>query len=115
MSILCVFIVSHSRYKESITKTTRSWKDRLFARNSQMPDQHSVEVRRHSDQGIANVSRMVDHLEIAGDGRRRTTTILHNSEDDSTPNPTERPSIEAHAPSSEDNNQAPFVGGSTSN
>lgn len=115
LSIILNFIVYDSRYKESITKTTRGWKDRLFARNSQMPDHPTVEVRRQSDPGIATVSRMMDHLEIAGDGTRNTTTVLHNSDDESTPNPTQRPSLEIHAPSSEDDNRGPCVAGSTSN
>lgn len=110
------FSTLSTKYKESITKTTRGWKDRLFARNSQMPDHPTIEVRRQSDQGIATVSRMMDHLEIAGDGTRSTTTVLHNSDDESTPTPTERPSLEINALSSEDDNRAPCVAaGSTSN
>ncbi|CAI9785826.1 unnamed protein product [Fraxinus pennsylvanica] len=36
------------RYKESITKSTRGWKERLFAHNSSMPDP-GTEVRREVD------------------------------------------------------------------
>ncbi|KAL3828637.1 hypothetical protein ACJIZ3_017439 [Penstemon smallii] len=39
------------RYKESITKSTRGWKERLFARNSSITDPNS-EASRQIDQGI---------------------------------------------------------------
>nr|CAD1841618.1 unnamed protein product [Ananas comosus var. bracteatus] len=50
------------RYKDSITKSTRGWRDRLFSRNSVISDFGS-EVRREVNAGIATVSRMMDRLE----------------------------------------------------
>ncbi|KAI4348850.1 hypothetical protein L6164_009520 [Bauhinia variegata] len=41
------------RYKESISKSTRGWKERLFSRNSSMSDLGS-EVRRELNAGIAS-------------------------------------------------------------
>ncbi|GFP89462.1 E3 ubiquitin-protein ligase rhf2a [Phtheirospermum japonicum] len=60
-----------TRYKESITKSTRGWKERIFARNTSITETPpSTETRRVSSQSIATVSRMMDHLEIAEDGSR---------------------------------------------
>ncbi|CAK7342123.1 unnamed protein product [Dovyalis caffra] len=50
------------RYKESISRNTRGWKERLFSRNSSMSDLGS-EVRREVNAGIATVSRMMERLE----------------------------------------------------
>ncbi|XP_057808159.1 E3 ubiquitin-protein ligase RHF2A-like isoform X1 [Salvia miltiorrhiza] len=78
----------NSRYKESITKTTRGWKEKLFTRNSQTPEQPTPEVRRESGQGIATVSEMMGHLEVSEDTRTR------NIEDGSSEVPTSQPAIE---------------------
>ncbi|XP_031400682.1 E3 ubiquitin-protein ligase RHF2A isoform X2 [Punica granatum] len=51
-----------TRCKESITKSTRGWKERLFTRNTSMADLSS-EVRREVNAGIATVSRMMERLE----------------------------------------------------
>lgn len=56
------------RYKESISKSTRGWKERLFSRNSSVSDL-GPEVKREVDEGIATVSRMVEHLEIRENNR----------------------------------------------
>ncbi|KAK3120285.1 hypothetical protein QOZ80_9AG0684990 [Eleusine coracana subsp. coracana] len=56
------------KYKESITKSTRGWKERLFSRNSSVADLGS-EVRREVNAGIASVSRMMERLETRGNGR----------------------------------------------
>ncbi|KAJ0981734.1 hypothetical protein J5N97_009989 [Dioscorea zingiberensis] len=56
------------RYKESITKSTRGWKEKLFSRNSSVADLGS-EVRREVNAGIATVSRMMERLDTR-DGRR---------------------------------------------
>ncbi|XP_021289395.1 E3 ubiquitin-protein ligase RHF2A-like isoform X1 [Herrania umbratica] len=50
------------RYKESISKSTRGWKERWFSRNSSMSDLGN-EVRREVSAGIASVSRMMERLE----------------------------------------------------
>ncbi|KAJ6830064.1 E3 ubiquitin-protein ligase RHF2A-like [Iris pallida] len=51
-----------TRYKESITKSTRGWKERLFSRNTSMGDIGS-EVRREVGAGIASVTRMMERLD----------------------------------------------------
>ncbi|GFZ09267.1 RING-H2 group F2A [Actinidia rufa] len=50
------------RYKESISKSTRGWKERLFSRSNTTADLGS-EVRREMNAGMATVSRMMEHLE----------------------------------------------------
>ncbi|KAM7277412.1 hypothetical protein ACFE04_019278 [Oxalis oulophora] len=62
------------RYKESISKSTRGWKERLFSRNSPMADLGS-EVRREVNAGIATVSRMMERLET----RDNNTSSVSNS------------------------------------
>nr|XP_043634252.1 E3 ubiquitin-protein ligase RHF2A isoform X2 [Erigeron canadensis] len=49
------------RYKESITKTTKSWKERLFSRNSS-PTEHGSKDTEGSA-GVTTLSRMMDHLQ----------------------------------------------------
>lgn len=56
------------RYKESISKSTRGWKERFFSRNTSMADIGS-EVRREVNAGIATVSRMMEHLETKDNNR----------------------------------------------
>lgn len=65
------------RYKESISKSTRGWKERFFSRNNSMAELGS-EVRREVNAGIATVSRMMERLET----RDNTTTnpVSNNSE-----------------------------------
>ncbi|KVI08012.1 hypothetical protein Ccrd_013622 [Cynara cardunculus var. scolymus] len=50
------------RYKESITKTTKNWKEKLFSRNSSATDHGSTDPGEGSA-GIATLSRMMDHLQ----------------------------------------------------
>ncbi|XP_042017357.1 E3 ubiquitin-protein ligase RHF2A-like isoform X3 [Salvia splendens] len=50
------------KYKESISKSTKEWKEKLFSRSSSMADIGS-EVRKEVNAGIATVSRMMDRLE----------------------------------------------------
>ncbi|KAK6147366.1 hypothetical protein DH2020_018278 [Rehmannia glutinosa] len=56
------------KYKESISKNTRGWKEKLFSRSSSVADIGS-EVRREVNAGIATVSRMMERLETR-DGNR---------------------------------------------
>ncbi|KAL1557542.1 E3 ubiquitin-protein ligase rhf2a [Salvia divinorum] len=90
------FSTLSTRYKESITKTTRGWKEKLFARNSQTPEQQTTpEARRDPSQGIATVSQMMGHLEVSEDSR---TTLSRNIEDGSGQVPTSQPATETQAP-----------------
>ncbi|KAJ6834794.1 E3 ubiquitin-protein ligase RHF2A-like [Iris pallida] len=52
-----------TRYKDSISRSTRGWKERLFSRSSSMSELGS-EVRREVNSGIATVSRMVERLDM---------------------------------------------------
>ncbi|KAK6163663.1 hypothetical protein DH2020_000527 [Rehmannia glutinosa] len=88
------FSALSTRYKESITKSTRGWKERLFARNSSMPDSPRAEARTEAGQGIATVSRMMDHLAIAEDGRTNNATVSRSFEDALTPDLTEQQTVE---------------------
>ncbi|KAG6525192.1 E3 ubiquitin-protein ligase RHF2A-like [Zingiber officinale] len=49
------------RYKESISKSTRGWRERLFSRNSAVPNLTS-ELRRQPNTQIDTGSGMVNHL-----------------------------------------------------
>ncbi|KAJ3669944.1 hypothetical protein LUZ60_010268 [Juncus effusus] len=60
-----------TRYKESITKSTRGWRDRFFSRNSAIAD-ISSDVRNEVNAGIAAVSRMMERLETR-DGQSQTS------------------------------------------
>ena len=71
------------RYKESISKSTRGWKERFFSRNTSVADLGS-EVRREVNAGIATVSRMMERLETR-DNRTSTATSSSSLEDRSNP------------------------------
>ncbi|XP_039064073.1 E3 ubiquitin-protein ligase RHF2A-like [Hibiscus syriacus] len=62
-----------TRYIESISTSTRGWKERFFSRNTSMED-IGPEVRREVNPGIATVSRMMERLETR-DNRNSTDTI----------------------------------------
>lgn len=110
------------RYKESITKSTRGWKERLFARNSSTPEPNSeargeVDQRIANDPGIATISRMMDHLQVAEYGRTSTSTASRTVTDTRSPDPTERQdSVVRTSPSlNQDEAQAPSAASPASN
>ncbi|KAF7153499.1 hypothetical protein RHSIM_Rhsim01G0198900 [Rhododendron simsii] len=59
------------RYKESITKSTRGWKEKLFSRNTNMTDIGS-EVKGEGNSGISTVSGMMERLETRDNSRTNT-------------------------------------------
>ncbi|VVB16887.1 unnamed protein product [Arabis nemorensis] len=67
-----------TRYKESISKNTRNWKDRFFSRNTSMADLGS-EVKREVSAGIATVSRMMERLETRENSRPSTASVSSGS------------------------------------
>ncbi|KAL5151969.1 E3 ubiquitin-protein ligase RHF2A [Glycine soja] len=71
-----------TRYKESISKSTRGWKERWFSRNNTMSDLGS-EVRREVNAGIATVSRMMERLETRDNNRSNSNSAPSNIEDGS--------------------------------
>lgn len=76
-SIKSKFNAVSMRYKESISKSTRGWKERFFTRNTTMADLGS-EVRREVNAGIATVSRMMEHLETRDDNRTGTSSVSNS-------------------------------------
>ncbi|KAF4371053.1 hypothetical protein G4B88_002982 [Cannabis sativa] len=65
------------RYKESISKSTKGWKDKLFSRNTSMADLGS-EVKREVNAGIATVSRMMERLETRDNSRTGDAPVSNN-------------------------------------
>ncbi|KAM3266248.1 E3 ubiquitin-protein ligase RHF2A isoform X1 [Capsicum annuum] len=51
------------KYRESISRSTRGWKERLFSRSNSMAADIGSEVRREVNAEIANVSRMMERFE----------------------------------------------------
>jgi len=68
---------SCDRYKESISKGTRGWKERLFSPNSSVSELGS-EVRRELNAKIASVSRLMERLETARENNSAAGTSLSN-------------------------------------
>lgn len=68
----------NSRYKESISKSTRGWKERLFSvsRNASVGDLGS-EVKREVNAGIASVSRLMERLEARDSSRASSASASH--------------------------------------
>ncbi|KAJ4972065.1 hypothetical protein NE237_005164 [Protea cynaroides] len=73
------FSAVSNRYKESISKSTRGWKERLFSRNNSMSDL-GPEVTREVNEGIASVSRMIEHLEMRENSGAAGSSVSNNSE-----------------------------------
>ncbi|KAI4319553.1 hypothetical protein MLD38_033138 [Melastoma candidum] len=55
------------RYKESISKSTRGWRDRLFPRNASMVEEQDSENRRGDNGGVNQVSHLIENLELRED------------------------------------------------
>ncbi|KAJ6821824.1 E3 ubiquitin-protein ligase RHF2A-like [Iris pallida] len=66
-----------TRYKESITKSTRGWKERLFSRNTSVADIGS-EVRREVNAGIASVTRMMERLDTRDSRKTPGASVQQN-------------------------------------
>jgi len=107
-----------TKYKDSITKSTRGWKERLFSRNSSVSDLGS-EVRREVNNGIASVSRMMERLETRGSSRTGDSPTASTSEVCSTTEPSNERVTESNSNnttnSSTSNTSAPCVTASGSN
>lgn len=76
-SIKSKFNAVSMRYKESISNSTRGWKERFFTRNTTMADQGS-DVTREVNAGIATVSRMMEHLETRDDSKTGTSSVSNS-------------------------------------
>ncbi|KAJ8534080.1 hypothetical protein K7X08_007404 [Anisodus acutangulus] len=69
------------KYKESISKNTRGWKERLFSRSSSTPDAGSV--RREANPGIASLSHLMERLETRENSRAGSVSAVTNIVDSS--------------------------------
>lgn len=67
-----------TRYKETISKSTRVWKERLFSRTSSMSALGS-DVHREINAGISSVSRPMQQLENKGNNSAREASVLGES------------------------------------
>ncbi|KAE8676431.1 E3 ubiquitin-protein ligase RHF2A [Hibiscus syriacus] len=94
-----------TRYKESISRSTRGWKERFFSRNTSMADIGS-EVRREVNAGIATVSRMMERIDTQ-DNRNSSNSITSSSENSSNPEPNNHETSTATVSSSSDNSSNP--------
>lgn len=65
------------KYKESISKNTRGWKEKLFSKGSRMADIGS-EVRREPNSGIATVTRLIEHLQTRNNNRASCGLLSSN-------------------------------------
>ncbi|MED6168489.1 hypothetical protein PIB30_011917 [Stylosanthes scabra] len=104
------------RYKESLSKGTRGWKDRLFSRNSSVSELGS-EVKRELNAGIASVSRLMERLETRENNRVEDSSLSNHSTDSSIAETSNRRNVEALGRNSSPGNNSPatFSAGSDSN
>ncbi|KAL8129989.1 hypothetical protein V2J09_019144 [Rumex salicifolius] len=99
------------RYKESISKSTRGWKERWFTRNSPVGDLASHDNREVSS-GIASVSRLMERLETGDRARSTLDVTASSSEVNSAPISNERQTMETLIHSSDNNtSEAGWSGG----
>ncbi|KAH9682868.1 E3 ubiquitin-protein ligase RHF1A [Citrus sinensis] len=63
-SVKSKWSAASARYKESISKGTRSLKERLLSRNTSVKEL-SKEVQREMSAGIAGVAKMIERLDLA--------------------------------------------------
>ncbi|KAG6631976.1 hypothetical protein I3843_13G109800 [Carya illinoinensis] len=70
------------RYKESISKSTKGWREKLFSRNTSMADLGS-EVKREVNAGIATVSRMMERLETRDNSKTSVASVSNSSDNSS--------------------------------
>ena len=67
--------MSCNRYKESISKGTRGFKEKLLARNNSVKEL-SKGVQREMTEGIAGVAQMIERLDLTS---KRTGSSAHVS------------------------------------
>ncbi|KAJ1378569.1 Zinc finger, RING/FYVE/PHD-type, partial [Sesbania bispinosa] len=94
------------RYKESISKGTRGWKERLFSRNSSMSEFGS-EVRRELNAGIASVSRLMERLETRENNQAEGTSLSNHLMGGSIQETSNQRNVEAHGENSLHENKTP--------
>ncbi|XP_057474355.1 E3 ubiquitin-protein ligase RHF2A-like [Actinidia eriantha] len=104
------------RYKESITKSTKGWKERLFSRNTNTADLGS-EVRREVNPESATGSCMMERPETIGNSKTNTASSSNYSQDGLVLDPgiQQKPETGGSNSLNEGNTQASCVNGSVSN
>lgn len=102
-----------SRYKESISRSTRGFKEKLFARNNAVTEL-GREVQREVSAGIAGVARMMERLDPTGKNNGMNPSASDNMEGSSAGIPV-RHSVEGRQvfPCSDSNNGSSSCGTSS--
>lgn len=77
------FSAVSSRYKESISKSTRGFREKLFARNNAVAEL-GREVQREVTAGIAGVTRIMERLDPSGKNNEITAPVSDSMEGSST-------------------------------
>ncbi|KAH9318249.1 hypothetical protein KI387_020018, partial [Taxus chinensis] len=88
------FSAVSSRYKESISRSTRGFREKLFARNNAVAEL-GREVQREVSAGIAGVARMMERLDTSGKNNEMSAPVSDNMEGSSAGTPV-RHSVEEH-------------------
>ncbi|KAK7337343.1 hypothetical protein VNO77_17910 [Canavalia gladiata] len=94
------------RYKESITKGAKGWKEKLLCRSSSMSKLGS-ENRKGVNAGIASVSRLMESLETSENNRAVGTSLSNHLEDCSMERVSHRNNVEAAGENSSHDNNTP--------
>ncbi|KAM5559237.1 E3 ubiquitin-protein ligase RHF2A-like [Rosa sericea] len=103
-SLKSKFNAMSMKYKESFSKSTRGWKERLFSRSTSMSELGS-EVRREVNAGIASVSRIIERLETRDNSRVDQDPVANPTADGSLTDQGNQNSAESHGRSLTDNNR----------
>ncbi|KAH9322617.1 hypothetical protein KI387_017256, partial [Taxus chinensis] len=91
------------RCKESISKTTRGFRERLWARNASVTDL-GREVQRDVTIGIADVARIMEHIDLDGKNRGGIPSVSEDTERSSGIGPDRRSIDENHGKTCSSNN-----------
>ncbi|KAH1262465.1 E3 ubiquitin-protein ligase RHF2A [Glycine soja] len=94
------------RYKDSISKGTRGWKERLFSPNSSMSELGS-EVRRELNAKIASVSRLMERLETRENNSAAGTSLSNHLVNRSIAETSNQSNVEARGENSLHGNNTP--------
>ncbi|KAJ8750148.1 hypothetical protein K2173_014063 [Erythroxylum novogranatense] len=93
-SLKSKFNAVSTRYKESISKSTRGWREKFFSRNTTTADLSS-DVRRDVNAGIATVSQMMERLETRDNDRTNSVLVPNMVDNTSVAESTNRQISEA--------------------
>ncbi|KAJ1390666.1 Zinc finger, RING-type [Sesbania bispinosa] len=94
------------RYKESISKGARGWRERLFSRSSSMSE-IDAEARREVSTGIASVSRLMESLGTRENNSAVGASLSNHLEDGSMAEVSNQSNVEASGESPSQHNNSP--------